>query len=208
MCYIYVSPSEFSIYEISENLGPKNFTTPQNFRKLRTKKKSLRFSLIFILYCLPWRKGTWLVPIFGFGVKFCQTSSKQNCRRVRTLALEAIGLGLGSRLQRRARWRTCIRRLCHWLVMSLAGNGWLGLWLASYVADWLSGWLVLLAVWLYGCVAGWLACYGCLCSWLAMWLAGFAARWLWLACPPATWLADNWLGCWLPTWLVVKLLAG
>ena len=200
--YSYVSPSEFSVHEISENLGPKNFTAPQNFRKLRTKKKSLRFSLIFILYCFPWRKGTWLVPIFGFGVKFCQTSSKQNCRRVRTLALEAIGLGLGSRLQRRALWRTCIRRLCHWLVMSLAGDGWLGLWLASYVADWLSGWLVLWVVvgWLCGSMAVWLAGWLAMAACVAGWLCGSLALQLggcgWLAHRRRGWLIAGWAaGC-------------
>ena len=50
--------------------------------------------------------------------------------------------------------------------MSLAGNGRLGLWLASYVADWLSGWLVLRVA------AGWL------CASKAVWLAGWLAMWL------------------------------
>ena len=60
--------------------------------------------------------------------------------------------------------------------MSLAGNGWLGLWLASYVADWLSGWLVLWVAdgWLCGsmAVAGWLACY------VELSTPGFRESWL------------------------------
>ena len=51
--------------------------------------------------------------------------------------------------------------------MSLAGNGWLGLWLASYVVG--------LAMWPIGYLAGWF------CEWLAgcvaLWLAGYVAGW-------------------------------
>ena len=60
--------------------------------------------------------------------------------------------------------------------MSLAGNGRLGLWLASYVADWLSGWLVLRVA------AGWL------CASKAVWLAG------WLACYVAAYVAGRLCG--------------
>ena len=71
------------------------------------------------------------------------------------------------------------------------------MWLIGFVSGcWLAGSL-------YGCVAGWLARY--VAAYVARWLC---SSWLWLACPPATWLADGWLRCWLPTWLAVKLLAG
>ena len=74
--------------------------------------------------------------------------------------------------------------------MSLAGNGWMGLWLASYVAG--------LAMWPIGCLAGWLV--GFVSDWLAMWLAGCVALWLagWLACYGATYVVD---------WLLYGLLA-
>ena len=114
-----------------------------------------------------------------FWTKIWPGQSKKNCRRVKALALEAIGLGFDSRLQR-----------------ALLSAGWFCEWL-------LAGCVPLrLCVWLAGLLCG------CLCSWPAMWLAAFAARWLWLACPLATWLADSWLSCWLPTWLAVKWLAG
>ena len=120
-----------------------------------------------------------------FGPKFLEILDQnfarpvpKNCRRVGTLALEAIGLGVDS-------------------AMSLAG-----IWLVGFTS---CCWL---AMWLYGC--GWLAGWGLYVAayvWVAMLLAGFGARWLWLVCPPAT-LADSWLGCWLPIWLAIKLLAG
>ena len=122
------------------------------------------------------------------------------CRRVKTLALEAIGPGLDSRLQRALLSGASVSGGC--LAMSLAGNGWLSLWLASYVADWLSGWFVLwvAAGWLCGfmAVAGWLACYvaahvaGWLCGSLALELGGCAL----LAHRRRGWLIAGWAaGC-------------
>ena len=55
------------------NLGPKKIGTSQNFRKFRTQKKSLRFSLIFMSRGFPcsgpfratsWR-AVWLLLVFG-----------------------------------------------------------------------------------------------------------------------------------------------
>ena len=133
--HIDVSSSEISVHEISRNLKPKKFAGPQNLRKFWAKK-NLRFSLIFMSRGFPCRaafwRGAWLVLVFGPKCpKFWSKGSpKEICRRVRTLALEAIGLGLDSRLERA-------------LLSGTRVSG--GTSLAGYVAGWR---------WLAGFVAG------------------------------------------------------
>lgn len=102
---------------------------PQNFRKFRTNKhlqvpkisgnfgqKSKTLDLLWFasrvgfhvagLYVQHFGRAhgwcLWLVPNFPnfCGQKSCQANPKKNCRRVRTLALEAIGLELDFRLCR------------------------------------------------------------------------------------------------------------
>ena len=107
-CHICVSSSGISVHEICGNLGPKKFAGPE----ILDQRKSLRFSLIFTLRGFPFSGryvrrfapaygwSLFLVPNFPkFWTKILQGQPKKNCRRVRTLAMEAIGLGLDSHLQ-------------------------------------------------------------------------------------------------------------
>ena len=181
MCHIYVSSSEISVHEISGNLGPKNFAAPQNFRKFRTKKKAfdflwfscrVAFHVAGLYVRHVGRVHGWCLFLalnfWKFWTKIWPGQSKKNCRRVKALALEPIGLGLDSRLQR-----------------ALLSAGWFCEWLlAGCVPLRLCGWL-----------AGLL--WGCLCSWPAMWLAALQLGGCdWFAHWRHGWLIAGWAaGC-------------
>ena len=71
-CRIYVSSSGISVHKISANLGPKNFTGPENSGNIGQKKRP-RFSLTFTPLGFPcsgplratfWT-GAWLVLVFA-----------------------------------------------------------------------------------------------------------------------------------------------
>ena len=170
MCRIYVFLSEIFVHEISGNLRPKKFATPKNFRKFRTKKKSLDFLWFSYIDHVDFHVAGLFVRHIGgahgcclflvlnfakFWTEILQGQPQKICRRVRTLAFEAIRLGL-ARLERTfcslAHLYPAAALAMSLAGMSLAGNSWLGLSLASYVANWLSaGWF---CNWL---LAGWLA---------------------------------------------------
>ena len=203
------------------NLGPKKFGTSQNCRKFRTKKKAVD-SLWFSCRVDFHVAGLFIRQVGGphgcslflvlnsrkFWTEILPGQPQKICRRVKTLALEAIGPGLDSRLQRALLSGASVSGGCLAMSLAMAGwvCGWLAMWLIGYLAGSFCEWLLCGSM----AVAGWLACYAAahVAGWLCGLLAGFGAQWLWLACPPPTWLADSWLGCWLPTWLAVKLLAG
>lgn len=138
------------------------------------------------LYCgfarvIFWRGASLVVFVVlnfpKFWTKILQEEIKKICRRVRIIILQANDFGLDFRLQHALLFGALVSG--GYLAILLAGNGWLGLQLTSYLIVWVSAcikcWAAYINYWLRGFMTvrlpGQLAYY-----WLPMQLAGYMVR--------------------------------